>query len=67
MARQVTVTGEHDCLGRIWRDGHCDPPTIVEFEHLGDELARFRVGTRRLPRFFGTGCRMIHGRWVPCR
>ena len=41
---QLTVTGEHDCLGRIRRDVHRDLPTTVVVERLGDELSRYRVG-----------------------
>src|SRR5256885_11935064 len=37
---QLTVTGEHDCLGRIWRDVHRDLPTTVVLERLGDEFSR---------------------------
>jgi hypothetical protein len=37
---QLTVTGEHDCLGRLWRDVHRDLPATVVIERLGDNLAR---------------------------
>jgi hypothetical protein len=37
---QLTVTGEHDCLGRICRDVHRDLPTTVVIECLGDDLSR---------------------------
>ena len=37
---RLTVTGEHDCLGRIRRDVHRDLPTTVVLECLGDELSR---------------------------
>ena len=37
---QLTVTGEHDCLGRICRDVHRDLPTTVVIECLGDEFSR---------------------------
>ena len=46
---QLTVTGEHDGLGRIRRDVHRDLPTTVVLERLGDELSRYRVGTRAVP------------------
>src|SRR5436190_16248155 len=36
----LTVTGEHDRLGRIRRDVHRDLPTIVVLEPLRDELSR---------------------------
>src|SRR5215469_3537291 len=36
---QLTVTGEHDCLGRICRDVHRDLPTTVVIERLGDDLS----------------------------
>src|ERR1700747_2815423 len=36
----LTVTGEHDCLGRICRDVHRDLPTTVVIERLGDDLSR---------------------------
>src|SRR5262249_46583765 len=44
---QLTVTGEYDRLGRIWRDVHRDLPTTVVVEPLGDKFARDRVGPRR--------------------
>src|SRR5436190_14157571 len=37
---QLTVTGEHDCLGWICRDVHRDLPTTVVIERLGDDLSR---------------------------
>src|SRR5215471_1571040 len=37
---QLTVTGEHDCFGRICRDVHRDLPATVVIERLGDELPR---------------------------
>src|SRR6516225_9910137 len=37
---QLTVTGEHDCLGRICRDVHRDLPATVVIERLGDDLSR---------------------------
>jgi hypothetical protein len=37
---QLTVTGEHDCLGRICRDVHRDLPTTVVIERLRDDLSR---------------------------
>src|SRR6516165_4798503 len=37
---QLTVTGEHDRLGRIWRDVHRDLPTTVVIDRLGDDLSR---------------------------
>src|SRR5262249_49795045 len=37
---QLTVTGEHDCLGRIWRDVHRDLPATVVIKRLGDNLSR---------------------------
>ena len=40
MRDQLTVTGEDDCLGRISRDIHRDPPTTVVIECLGDDLSR---------------------------
>ena len=43
---QLTVTGEHDCLGRICRDVHRDLPTTVVVERLGDKFAPDRVGSR---------------------
>jgi hypothetical protein len=36
----LTVTGEHDCLGRIRRDVHRDLPATVVLEPLGDKLSR---------------------------
>ena len=48
---QLTVTGEHDCLGWIRRDVHCDLPTTVVLERLGDELSRYRVGMHRFRRW----------------
>jgi hypothetical protein len=36
---QLTVTGEHDCLGRLCRDVHRDLPTAVVTERLGDDLS----------------------------
>jgi hypothetical protein len=50
---QLTVTGEHDCLGRVYRDVHRDLSTTVVLERLGDELSRYRVSTRRFRRCFG--------------
>src|ERR1700716_1228649 len=57
---QLTVTGEHDCLGRTRGDVHRDVPTTVVLERLGDELSCNRVGSRRLRRCFGDGCLVIH-------
>src|SRR5215469_11241173 len=37
---QLTVTGEHDCLGRICRDVHRDLSATVVIERLGDDLSR---------------------------
>ena len=48
---QLTVTGEHDRLGRIRRDVHRDLPATVVLERLGDELS---LDGR-------------HRRWPPCR
>ena len=63
----LTVTGEYDCLGRIRRDVHRDlPPSVVLEQRLGDELSRYRVGTRRFRQGSGTaraaGCLVIQGR-----
>ena len=54
---QLTVTGEDDCLGRIRRDVHCDLPTTVVLERLGDELSRDRVGMHRFRRLLWDGLR----------
>ena len=35
----LTVTGEDDCLGRIWRDVHRYLPTTVVVERLGNKLS----------------------------
>jgi hypothetical protein len=40
---ELTVTGEHDCLGRVWRDVHRDLPPTVVLERLGNELPRDRA------------------------
>ena len=37
---QLTVTREHDCLGRTWRDVHRNLATTVVAERLGNELSR---------------------------
>src|SRR5580700_6700626 len=37
---QLTVTGEHDCLGRICRDVHGDLPATVVIERPGHDLSR---------------------------
>jgi hypothetical protein len=37
---QLTVTGEHDRLGRICRDVYRDLPATVVVERLGDDLSR---------------------------
>jgi hypothetical protein len=37
---QLTVTREHDCLGRTGRDVNRDLATAVVAERLGDELSR---------------------------
>jgi len=50
----LTVTGEHDCLGRIRRDVHRDLPPTVVLERLGDKLSCYRVSTRRFRQCFGT-------------
>src|SRR5579872_6029095 len=39
LRNQLAVTGEHDCLGRLWRDIHRDRPATVVLKCLGDELS----------------------------
>jgi hypothetical protein len=47
----LTVTREHNCLGRIWRDVHRYLPTTVVLERLGNNLSR--------------GWLVLHGRIPP--
>jgi len=35
---QLTIAGEHDCLGLVRRDVHRDLPTTVVVDRLSDEL-----------------------------
>ena len=43
---ELTVTGEHDCLGRVRRHVHRDLPSTVILERLGNELPRDRADDR---------------------
>jgi hypothetical protein len=51
---QLTVTGEHDRLGRIRRHVHRDLSPTVVVEGLGDKLSRDRVDLRRFRDYIGT-------------
>jgi hypothetical protein len=53
---QLTVTGEHDCFGRIRRDVHRDLRTTLVLEPLGHDRARDRVGEPWFQPFLGTAC-----------
>ena len=44
---RLTVTGEHDCLGRSRRNVRRDLPATVVIERPSHELSRDWVGTRR--------------------
>src|SRR5579885_1430298 len=43
----LPVTGEHDRLGRNWRDIHRDLPAIIVVECFSDQLAGDSVGLGR--------------------
>src|SRR5262245_6238248 len=49
----LTVTGEYDRVGLIWRDVHRDLPTTVVVERFGDKLTCDWVSRRPLRRCLG--------------
>jgi hypothetical protein len=39
LRNQLTITGEHDCPGRLWWDIHRDCPATVVLKCLGDKFS----------------------------